>query len=187
MNQTLFSPLQMGDLGLHNRIVMAPLTRNRATEDGTPTQLMAEYYRQRASAGLIITEMTVVSAGGTGYINAPGLYMPQHVAGWRRVTDAVHRAGGLILVQLGHAGRISHPLLLPNGEQPVAPSAVRADGHAFTRRGKRPFVTPRALDGNEIAGIVEQFRRASKLAVETRFDGIEVHAANGYLLDEFLR
>jgi N-ethylmaleimide reductase len=187
MNRALFSPVQMRDLRLRNRIVMAPMTRNRAADDGTPTELMAEHYRQRASAGLIITEMTVVSAGANAYINAPGLYLPQHVEGWRKVTDAVHASGGLVVAQIAHAGRISHPLLLPDGELPVAPSAVRPEGQAFTRQGKQPFVTPRALETGEIPGIVEQFRHAASLAVEAGFDGIEVHAANGYLLDQFLR
>lgn len=183
----LLEPVQLGSLTLPNRVVMAPLTRLRAEADGTPTELIATYYRQRASAGLIISEMTVVSPFGQAYLNAPGLYSDSHREGWRRVTDTVHHAGGRIFAQLAHAGRISHPSLLPGGASPVAPSAVRPAGHVHTRSGSQPYVTPRALDTAEIAAVVSEFQSAARMAQEAGFDGIELHSANGYLLDQFLR
>lgn len=183
----LFSPLRLGELNLKNRIVMAPMTRNRALADGSPSHLMAEHYAQRAAAGMVITEMTVISGMGVAYINAPGMYQDSHRAGWRQVTDRVHDAGGLIVAQLAHAGRVSHSSLLPDRQLPVAPSPVRPAGHVYTRTGRHPFETPRALEMEEIAVIVKEFAQASRLALEAGFDGVELHAANGYLLDQFLR
>lgn len=183
----LLSPLRLGALNLKNRILMAPMTRNRANADGTPSGLMAEHYAQRASAGLVITEMTVVSAMGVAYLKAPGLYRETHRAGWRQVVDRVHQAGGLIVAQIAHAGRVSHPSLLPGQGLPVAPSPIRPAGHVYTRGGRQAFVFPRALETHEIQAVVAEFEQASRLAREAGFDGIELHAANGYLLDQFLR
>ncbi|BCH25411.1 alkene reductase [Mesorhizobium sp. L-8-3] len=189
---TLFDPLQAGDLALSNRIVMAPLTRNRSP-DAVPGDLSVTYYRQRASAGLIVTEATAISHQGQGYADVPGLYGPGQLAGWKRVTDAVHEAGGKIVVQLWHVGRISHNSLQPGGGKPVAPSAIRAKSKTYLVRpdGSGEFAEtsePRALDADEIPGIVDDFRRAARAAVEVAgFDGVEIHAANGYLIDQFLR
>jgi N-ethylmaleimide reductase len=183
----LFTPLQLGPYTLKNRLVMAPLTRNRAGTEGIPGELNALYYRQRAGAGLILTEATCISPLAVGYPATPGIWNGAQVAGWARVTQAVHEVGGRIFCQLWHVGRISHPSLLPNGEMPVAPSALRPAGEAFTYSGPQPFVTPRALDRAELPGIVESYRVAAKNALAAGFDGVEVHAANGYLLDEFLR
>ncbi|MBY0504458.1 MAG: alkene reductase [Bryobacteraceae bacterium] len=183
----LFSPLRLGELNLKNRILMAPMTRNRAHADGTPSGLMAEHYAQRAGAGLIITEMTVVSEMGVAYLSAPGLYRDSHRAGWRQVTERVHEAGGLIVAQIAHAGRVSHPSLLPGDSLPVAPSPIRPAGRVYTRSRPQPFETPRALDSSEIPSIVTEFALASRMAFEAGFDGVELHAANGYLLDQFLR
>lgn len=183
----LFQPVQLGTYWLRNRIVMAPLTRSRADSDGTPTPLMAEYYEQRASAGLIIAEGTNISPQARGYAFTPGLYEAAHVAGWRRVTRAIHTKGGRVFVQLWHVGRISHPSLQPNGALPVAPSAVRPNANAYTPGGFTPCVTPRALETEEIPQIVEQYRIAAVNALAAGFDGVEIHAANGYLLDQFLR
>lgn len=183
----LFTPLQVGPYELPNRIVMAPLTRNRAGEGNVPQALNAEYYAQRASAGLIITEASQISPQGVGYPFTPGIHTDAQVAGWRLVTDAVHARGGRIFLQLWHVGRISHPSLQPGGELPVAPSAIKPDGEAFTYEGLQPFVIPRALEIREIPGIVEQYRVAATHALAAGFDGVEVHAANGYLLDQFLR
>lgn len=183
----LFSPVQVGPYSLPNRIVMAPMTRNRAGEGNVPTPLMATYYAQRASAGLLITEASQVSPEGLGYPATPGIHSPEQVAGWRLVTDAVHARGGKIFLQLWHVGRISHPSLQPNGQLPVAPSAIAAEGEAATYTGPQPFVTPRALDIEEIPGIIEQFRQGAKNALEAGFDGVEIHGANGYLPDQFLR
>ncbi len=183
----LFSPLQVGPCLLPNRIVMAPLTRNRAGRDGVPTPLMAEYYAQRASAGLILSEATCISPQGVGYPYTPGIWNGAQVGGWAQVTGAVHGRGGRIYCQLWHVGRISHPSLQPGGALPVAPSAIRPEGEAYTYEGMQPFVTPRALDLDELPGIVEQYRVAAKNALAAGFDGVEVHAANGYLLDQFLR
>lgn len=183
----LFSPLQMGDLRLPNRIVMAPMTRSRAGAGNAPNCMTATYYLQRASAGLIITEATQISLQGVGYPGTPGIHSYDQIAGWRNVTDAVHAAGGRIFLQLWHVGRISHPLWQPGGQLPVAPSAIRPEGEAMTAEGMKPFVTPRALETDEIPGIVDQFSRAATNARAAGFDGVELHAANGYLLDQFLR
>jgi len=183
----LFSPLPLGTLILPNRMVMAPLTRNRASREGVPGPLNAEYYRQRASAGLLISEATCISPEGVGYPFTPGIWNDAQVAGWRLVTDAVHGAGGRIYCQLWHVGRVSHPDLQPGGALPVAPSAIAPAGEAFTYEGAKPFVTPRALGIDELPGIVAAYRQAARNALAAGFDGVEVHAANGYLLDEFLR
>ena len=183
---TLFDPLVIGDLRLRNRIIMAPLTRSRTGADRVPNALMAEYYAQRASAGLIISEATSVTPQGVGYENTPGIWNAAQVAGWKGVTDAVHAAGGKIFLQLWHVGRISDPSLL-DGAAPVAPSAVRPAGHVSLLRPERPYVTPRALDTGELAGVVEAYRRGAEHAMEAGFDGVEVHGANGYLLDQFLQ
>ncbi|MDJ0970714.1 MAG: alkene reductase [Kiloniellales bacterium] len=183
----LFQPGRLGDLTLPNRVIMAPLTRNRAGRDGVPGPLNVEYYRQRASAGLIITEATDISPQARGYPDTPGIHSRDQVAGWRRVTEAVHAAGGRIFLQIWHTGRISHPSLQPGGARPVAPSPIQPAGEAVTYEGMQPFVTPRALATEEIAGIVSAFRQAVVNAEAAGFDGVEVHAANGYLLDQFLR
>ncbi|MBT8096538.1 MAG: alkene reductase [Woeseia sp.] len=182
----LFEPLTIGDITLRNRIVMAPMTRNRA-QDTIPQPMMKTYYRQRASAGLIITEASQVSPQGVGYPNTPGIHNDEQIAGWKKITEAVHAEGGTIFLQLWHVGRISHPSLQPNGQLPVAPSAIKPDGKAFTPDGMQPFQTPRALDTDELPGIVEQFVSGAKNAMKAGFDGVEIHGANGYLLDQFLR
>ncbi len=182
----LFSPYRLGDLALANRMVMSPMTRSRAVEGNVPHPLAATYYVQRASAGLIISEATQVSPQGVGYVRTPGIHSAEQVAGWRAVTDAVHRAGGRIFAQLWHVGRVSHPDF-HGGALPVAPSAIAPEGEVFTGKGRVPMVTPRALETGEIAGIVAQFRRAAENAKEAGFDGVELHGANGYLLDQFLR
>lgn len=183
----LFDPTPLGSLQLSNRIVMAPLTRSRAGEDGTATAMMAEYYAQRASAGLIIAEGTNISAEARGYANTPALYKPEQVNAWKRVTNAVHAKGGQIFVQLWHVGRVSHPSLQPQGLLPVAPSAIAPRATVFTAQGYQPCVTPRALRTAEIPQIVEQYRTAAFNAMAAGFDGVEIHAANGYLLEQFLR
>ncbi|GAB4070645.1 alkene reductase [Ancylobacter sonchi] len=183
---SLFEPYKLGPLNLFNRIVMAPLTRNRAGSDLVPSPFAADYYAQRASAGLIITEATQVSKQAQGYQNTPGIYTPEQIAGWRPVTDAVHAKGGRIFVQLWHVGRVSH-VDLHGGEAPVAPSAIRAETKTFVNNGFADVSEPRALDLEEIPGIVEDFRKAAANAIEAGFDGVEVHGANGYLLDQFLR
>ncbi len=183
----LFSPVRVGDLELPHRVVMAPMTRNRAGEGNVPREINARYYAQRASAALIVTEASQVSPRGVGYPATPGIHSDEQVAGWRLVTDAVHAAGGRIFLQLWHVGRISHPSLQPDGELPVAPSAIRPAGEAATYQGPQPFVTPRALGLDEIPGVVDEFRRGAANARRAGFDGVEVHAANGYLLDQFLR
>lgn len=182
----LFSPYDLGGLVLANRIVMAPLTRNRAGAGLVPSPFAAEYYSQRASAGLIITEATQVSRQAQGYQDTPGLYTPEQIAAWRKVTDAVHAKGGRIFVQLWHVGRVSH-VDLHGGEAPVAPSAIRAETKTFLNNGFADVSEPRALGAEEIPGIVEDFRKAAANAIEAGFDGVEVHGANGYLLDQFLR
>ncbi len=166
---------------------MAPLTRNRAGPGGVPRALNAAYYAQRATAGLIVTEASQVSPQGVGYPNTPGIHEPGQVAGWRRVTEAVQARGGRVFLQLWHVGRISHPSLQPDGARPVAPSAIRPEGQAATLDGPRDFVTPRALALAEIPGIIDQYRSAARHALSAGFDGVELHAANGYLLDQFLR
>jgi N-ethylmaleimide reductase len=177
----------LAGLALANRVVMAPMTRSRAGPDCAPGDLQATYYAQRAGAGLIVTEATQVSAQGTGYPGTPGIYSAAQVAGWRQVTEAVHREGGRIYLQLWHVGRISHPSTQVGGALPVAPSAIPAEGEVVTSDGMRPFVTPRALEADEIPGIVEQFRVGAVNAREAGFDGVEIHGGNGYLLDQFTR
>ncbi|HEY9639070.1 MAG TPA: alkene reductase [Coleofasciculaceae cyanobacterium] len=183
---SLFSPVKLGRYQLSNRIVMAPLTRNRAGEGNVPGALNAEYYAQRASAGLIISEATQISPEGQGYPATPGIHSAEQIEGWKQVIDAVHAKGGHIFLQLWHVGRISHPSLQPQGVLPVAPSAIAPEGMASTYTGEQPFVTPRALELEEIPGIIEQYRQAAKNALAAGFDGVEVHGANGYLLDQFL-
>ncbi|WP_111858968.1 alkene reductase [Acinetobacter sp. CFCC 10889] len=182
----LSSPLVLGDLHLKNRVIMAPLTRSRATADRVPTAMMAEYYAQRASAGLIISEATVISEEANGYLNTPGLFTDAQVEGWKVVTQAVHDKGGLILAQLWHVGRVSHPDLL-NGETPVSASAVQQAGQVSLLRPKRDYVVPRPLEISEIKTIVEQYKQAAIRAKAAGFDGVELHAANGYLIDQFLQ
>ena len=183
----LFQPFELGPLTLGNRIVMAPMTRNRAGAGDVPHALNAEYYAQRASAGLIITEASQISPQGKGYPGTPGIYSAEQIAGWRLVTDAVHKRGSRIFLQLWHVGRISHPSLQQHGEQPVAPSALTPAGNAMTATGPQPYAAPRALTLDEIPGIVAAYRQAAINAKEAGFDGVEVHGANGYLLDQFLR
>lgn len=183
----LFTPIQVGALALPNRIVMAPMTRNRADVGNVPNDLMREYYLQRASAGLIISEGAQISPTGQGYPMTPGIHSEAHVAGWRGITDAVHDAGGRMFLQLWHVGRVSHPDLQPGGAVPVAPSAIRPAGQAFTPEGLKDFVTPRALDLAEIPALLDDYRSAARLARDAGFDGVEIHGANGYLLDQFLR
>ena len=182
----LFQPLQVGDLNLPNRIVMAPLTRCRADAGRVPNALMARYYAQRASAGLILTEATSVTPQGVGYPDTPGIWSDEQVEGWKRVTHAVHAAGGRIVLQLWHVGRISHPDYL-DGELPVAPSAIAPQGHVSLLRPQRDYVTPRALETAEIPGIVAAYRKGAENARRAGFDGVEIHGANGYLLDQFLQ
>ena len=183
----LFSPVELGPYTLKNRIAMAPMTRNRAGAGNVPQELNRLYYAQRAGAGLIISEGAQISAAAVGYPATPGIYSAEQVAGWRPITDAVHAAGSRMFLQLWHCGRVSHPSLLPGGLAPVAPSAIRPAGDAVTYEGPRPFETPRALALDEIAGIVEDYRHAARCALDAGFDGVEIHAANGYLLDQFLR
>ena len=183
---TLFDPIKIGDLELPNRIIMAPLTRARASAGRVPNALMAEYYVQRASAGLIMSEATSVTPMGVGYENTPGIWSNEQVAGWRLVTDAVHAAGGRITLQLWHVGRISDPSLL-DGQAPVAPSAIAAQGHVSLLRPERPYPTPRALEIAEIADVVSAFRKGAENAKLAGFDGVFIHGANGYLLDQFLQ
>ncbi len=184
----LFSPAKLGAISLKNRMVMAPLTRSRAPkETGVPQDLNVTYYAQRASAGLIVTEATPISAMAHGYILLPGIYTDAQVAGWKKITAAVHAKGGKIVLQLWHVGRISHPSLLPNNVLPVAPSAIKPAGQAFTYDGLVDFVQPRALESSEIDDVIAEYVHAAKCALAAGFDGLEVHAANGYLLDQFLR
>ena len=182
----LFDPVRIGAWDLPNRIIMAPLTRARAGKERVPNALMAEYYVQRASAGMIISEATSVSPMGVGYADTPGIWSEAQVEGWRLVTNAVHNAGGRMLLQLWHVGRISHPMFL-DGAQPVAPSAVTPAGHVSIVRPLQPFVTPRALTLEEIPGIIEAYRKGAENAQRAGFDGVEIHGANGYLLDQFLQ
>ena len=183
----LFQPVRLGPYQLANRIVMAPLTRSRALGDGVPRPLMAEYYAQRASAGLIITEGANISPQGRGYALTPGIYDAAQVEGWRQVTDVVHARGGRIFPQLWHVGRVSHPSLQPGGTLPLAPSAIRPEATSYTEAGFQACVTPRALATVEIPEIVEQYRHATRNALAAGFDGVEIHAANGYLIEQFLR
>jgi N-ethylmaleimide reductase len=182
----LFKEIQLGPVTLKNRLVLAPMTRCRAGENNVPTVLNASYYAQRATAGLIVTEATQVSPKGLGYPNTPGIHSPEQVAGWRQVTEAVHKAGGRIFLQLWHVGRVSHSLWL-NGEPPVSSSAVAPRGELYTPGGMKPFEAPRALDLTEIPGVIEDYRRGAQNALAAGFDGVEVHGANGYLPDQFLR
>jgi N-ethylmaleimide reductase len=183
----LFEPTTLGKLMLRNRIVMAPMTRNRAVESNTANQLMADYYAQRASAGLIITEATATSPNGTGYARIPGLWNKQQVSGWRKVTDAVHLKNGRIFVQLMHTGRISHPANLPSGARVLAPSALAAEGTIFTDgQGPQPYPVPQAMTESEVWAAVDEYKQAAQNAMAAGFDGVELHAANGYLLEQFL-
>jgi len=186
-NIDLFSPVKLGNLQLNNRMIMAPMTRNRADKNNVPQSMNIKYYRQRASAGLIITEASQVSAEGVGYPATPGIYNDDQVAGWKKITDAVHEENGLIYIQLWFCGRISHPDLLPDNQTPVAPSAIKPDGEAITFEGMKAFVVPHALEITEIQNIVSQYKNAAIKAKQAGFDGIEIHAANGYLIDQFLR
>lgn len=183
----LFDPIEVGDYTFPNRIIMAPMTRNRAGEGNVSTEMNASYYQQRAGAGMIITEATQISPQGVGYPATPGIHSDEQVAGWKRVTDAVHEKNGHIFLQLWHVGRISHPSLQPDDQLPVAPSAIRPEGEAFTYEGLQEFVEPRALAKDELAGIIADYVNAARRAMEAGFEGVEIHAANGYLLDQFLR
>jgi N-ethylmaleimide reductase len=183
----LFSPARFGAIDLANRVVMSSLTRNRAGPGNVPTPLIAEYYRQRTSAGLILTEASPICPEGHGYPRTPGIHSPEQIAGWQRVTEAVHSAGGKIAIQLWHVGRISHPDLQPGGALPVAPSAIRPAGQVFTGPGMKDFVTPRALATTEIPALIASYAQAARNAMAAGFDGVEIHAGNGYLLDQFLR
>lgn len=186
MTASLFEPVTVGALHLRNRIAMAPLTRSRCP-DGVPGPMNAEYYAQRASAGLIVSEATNISPQGRGYAYTPGIYSEEQVAGWKLVTDAVHAKGGAIVCQLWHVGRISHPSLQPDEALPVAPSAVKPEGKAYTEQGFVPHVTPRALELSEIPLVLEQYAHATACAKAAGFDGVEIHGANGYLIDQFLK
>ncbi|MEL7977820.1 alkene reductase [Isoptericola sp. F-RaC21] len=183
---SLWQPLALGQLELPHRLALAPMTRNRAHPDGTPGELAAEYYGQRASLGLLITEGTQPSEDGQGYVNTPGIYTPEHVDGWRRVADAVHAGGGHLFVQLMHVGRISHPDNTPHHRQPVAPSPISADQDIYTPTGPQKTPVPRELSGEEIQDVIGEFRHAAASAVAAGADGVEIHAANGYLLHQFL-
>ncbi|MBX3621726.1 MAG: alkene reductase [Rhizobacter sp.] len=184
---SLFEPTRVGDIPVANRIVMAPLTRNRAAAGQVPSDLAVTYYAQRATAGLIVTEASQVCPEGQGYLDTPGIYSAEQVAGWKKVTDAVHARGGRIVIQLWHVGRISHVSLQPGGQAPVAPSAIRAKSKTFLAHGFTEVSEPRALRLDEIPGIVAAYRQAARNAIEAGFDGVEVHGANGYLLEQFLR
>lgn len=182
----LFDQITIGALALPNRVIMSPLTRSRAGAERVPNGLMLEYYTQRRSAGLIITEATSVTPMGVGYADTPGIWSKEQVAGWKKITAGVHKSGGRIILQLWHVGRISDPMFL-NGELPVAPSAVQPKGHVSLVRPEKAYVTPRALETDEIAGVVEAFRKGAENAEAAGFDGVEIHGANGYLLDQFLQ
>src|SRR6195952_1404035 len=183
----LFEPYKLGPITLSNRIVMAPLTRNRALPGMVPNPLAIEYYGQRAAAGLLITEASQVSQQGQGYQNTPGIYSKEQVAGWRKVTERVHANGGKIFIQIWHVGRISHVSLQENNQAPVAPSAIRAKGKTFVGGTFTEISEPRALALEEIPGIIESFRRGTANAMEAGFDGVEIHGANGYLLEQFAK
>lgn len=187
MPADMFEPFQLGDLTLANRMIMAPMTRNRALESGVVPPMMVTYYAQRASAGLIVTESVPVSAEGVGYPFTPGIHTDSQAASWLRLSNAVHSAGGHVFAQLQHCGRISHPSLLPGRATPVAPSPLRPEGQAVTYAGMQDFVEPRALEPRELPAIVAQYRHAADMARGAGFDGVEVHAGNGYLVDQFLR
>lgn len=186
MANILLSPIKVGDIELKNRIFMAPLTRQRSGITRTPNDLMVEYYTQRASAGLILTEATSITPLGVGYEDTPGIWNSNQIAGWKKVTTSVQQKGGKIFLQLWHVGRISDPSLL-NGELPVAPSAIQPTGQVSLLRPKRDYVVPRALETREVKSIVERFKQAGINAKEAGFDGVEIHAANGYLIDQFIQ
>lgn len=186
-NDSLFAPLTVGALELPNRVLMAPLTRNRAQSDGTPNASAETYYRQRASAGLIVTEATQISAMGKGYLDTPGIYEQSHVDAWKQVIRGVHAAGGRIVCQLWHVGRISHTSLLPEGRNPLAPSAIQADGQTYTSNGFEACSKPEAMEITDIKETVDDYAHAARCALEAGFDGVEIHAANGYLIDQFLQ
>jgi len=183
---SLFDSIKIGALNLPNRIVMAPLTRCRSGSSRIPNDLMVEYYAQRSTAGLIISEATAVTPMGVGYADTPGIWSDKQVEGWKKVTDTVHKAGGRIVMQLWHVGRVSDPVFL-DGKQPIAPSAIPLKGHVSLVRPEKPYVTPRALELGEIKEVIEQFRKGAKNAKKAGFDGVEIHGANGYLLDQFLQ
>ncbi len=182
----LWEPITVGRIPLDNRLAMAPMTRDRSTPEGVPTESNAEYYSQRASTGLIVTEGTQPSDDGQGYLLTPGIYNDEHIAGWRKVTDAIHEAGGQIVIQLMDVGRISHPSNTPHGRRPVAPSAVKPEDQMFTASGPQDMPVPRALSTEEVADTVQDFRRAAAAAVAAGADGVEIHGANGYLVQQFL-
>ncbi len=184
---TLFDPIQIGDIALANRIVMAPLTRNRAVEGNTPGPLTVEYYRQRASAGLIVAEASPISPTAQGYLDTPGIWSAEQVEAWKAVTKAVHAEGGKIVLQLWHVGRISHTSLLPEGEVPVSSTDKAAEASTFTSEGFIPVSKPRALRDDEIPALIDDYRRAARNAIAAGFDGVEIHAANTYLIEQFLR
>ena len=184
---TVLSPIQLGSYTLPNRMMLAPLTRNRAGKGNVPQSINVEYYAQRASAGLIVSEASQISPQGVGYPSTPGIHSQEQVEGWRHITDAVHSKGGRIFLQLWHVGRISHPSLQPGESLPVAPSAIKPAGQAVTYQGLKDFVTPRELDLAEIPSIIEDYRTGAENALSAGFDGVEIHGANGYLLDQFLR
>ena len=184
---TLFDSIKIGDIALNNRIVMAPLTRNRAIEGNCPGPMTVDYYRQRAAAGLIIAEASQISPMGQGYLDTPGIYSQEQVAAWRKVTDAVHQAGGKMVLQLWHVGRISHSSLLPDGAAPVSSSGQPSPAMTFTRNGFEPVSRARALGDEEIPALIEDYRKAARNAMDAGFDGVEIHAANTYLIEQFLR
>lgn len=183
---SLFSPAKIGRHILSNRIVMAPMTRSRSNDAGVPSDLVVTYYAQRASAGLIITEGVFPVASGKGYVRTPGIETAAQIAAWTKVADAVHARGGRIFMQLMHCGRVSHPSMIPNGAQPLAPSSIKAAGQTYTATGLQDFVTPHALSVAEIAEVVQGYRNAARLAIQAGFDGVELHAASGYLPEQFL-
>lgn len=186
-NSPLFQPVRLGAMELQNRIVMAPLTRGRSGVDRIPNALMAEYYQQRASAGLIITEATQISEQAAGWAETPGIYTEDQIQGWQKITNIVHQQGGKIVLQLWHTGRASHPDFQPGGVLPISASAIKPAGEVYTPQGKKPFETPRAVTIEEIPGIVQDYAQATRNAQQAGFDGVEIHAANGYLIDQFLR
>jgi len=186
-HHALYAPLQMGAVEISNRIILAPLTRNRATPDGVPGPWAKEYYTQRASGGLLITEATQITPMGKGYLNTPGIHSAEQIAAWREITDSVHAAGGKIALQLWHVGRISHSSLLPDGAQPVAPSALQAKSQVFNETGFVDTDMPRALETSEIPDVINHYVQAARNARDAGFDLVEIHAANGYLIDQFLR
>lgn len=186
MKNTLHTPLQLGPIRLPNRAIMAPLTRGRAGESRIPNDLMTTYYTQRSTAGLIITEATAVSEDGYGWVGAPAMYNDDQQQGWQKIARSVHEAGGRIFLQLWHMGRVSHPDFL-NGQSPVGPSPIAADGMAVTNQGKKPYVVPRTLTQKDLTTLVDKYAEATERSLEAGFDGVEIHSANGYLLDQFLR